>query len=367
MNLLRKEFHFINLVIILFISLLFSIKYTERIHDNYLLISTAYVIVILFSIVISRILNSDILTRFLSKTFPILFVIVAGFLLFQIPVETLRVDRWMMIDSFFKRLANFEYPYLPYPGQNIPGPFPVYFALMLPFYLIGEIGIQYIVSVMLLFLLSQKMNSDNDLLTIQLVLLLQVSLLWELVTRSTIFSVMVFGMAFLYFIHKKDEKYRYEPIIMGLLLSTRSIMIIPLLLYSVNHFRGKELSYMYKYLIVFGLTFILTFVPLAFIDEQLFFKVNPLTVQTGLIYGPLKYIIPLLALLMAVYWGWKTYDLRNQFRISGYILFFISFTSFLNNIYYNGWQDAFWESGFDISYFIFCLPFLTLTVLKKEE
>ncbi|MBQ8337205.1 MAG: hypothetical protein IJY44_06720 [Bacteroidaceae bacterium] len=105
-----------------------------------------------------------------------------------IPVESIRVDRWEMIQIFWDSVHQGIYPYAVHsPAGNYPGPMPFYFILSYPFYLIQEIGWMGIIAVWLVYLYikNKKLDKESDTFVFT-VLLLSATIYYEIITRSTI-------------------------------------------------------------------------------------------------------------------------------------------------------------------------------------
>jgi len=113
-------------------------KYTERLFQHSILISlviSAVYIIILYFLQINTFQNrQNILFLSLILTAYFIFSI---FLFRLIPQETLNVDRFSVITSFWDSYFNWEYVYFAKSFHgNLPGPMPFYFILALPFYLV---------------------------------------------------------------------------------------------------------------------------------------------------------------------------------------------------------------------------------------
>ena len=119
----------------------------------------------------------------------LLFFVVFYFAFQKIPVETLKVDRWSVISSFWDNYFGNKYVYFAKSNMNNPpGPMPFYFILALPFYIIGELGYFSILGIVLFFgLLNYKKLNTNLQTTALLLVCSSIFYLHEVICRSNIF------------------------------------------------------------------------------------------------------------------------------------------------------------------------------------
>ena len=123
----------------------------------------------------------------------IAFSVFMGIVLLTIPQESLRVDRYEMIKLFWDNTLARINPYTPRGiHTNIPGPFPCYFILALPFYLCKEIGLLSLTGFLFFSYLLYRSGASMKSRTIALLLLAgSPAFAWEITCRSTIFLNMV--------------------------------------------------------------------------------------------------------------------------------------------------------------------------------
>ena len=92
-----------------------------------------------------------------------IFIIISIVALSIISKETLRVDRWRVVDSFWHSVGEGLYPYAQKNSDgNYPGPMPFYFILCYPFYFIHEMGFAPLFSVVLFLLFSYHKREEKD-------------------------------------------------------------------------------------------------------------------------------------------------------------------------------------------------------------
>lgn len=104
-------------------------------------------------------------------------------------------------------------------------------------------------------------------------------------------------------------------------------------------------------LIIFGLTLL----PFTIWNTSAFLEEGPFTIQ--IVYLPIE--ITLIFILIAIITGWYTSNIKDAFFYTDLLLFAIAATSFMLIAVYLGMNRAIFEDRFDITYFIFCIPFFT--------
>src|SRR5690606_21024877 len=132
----------ISFLLFLVVNFLFAVKYTERLTSLYLVTSISLMV---FYLLIwkykSRLNLFQTKLNIVNLSIIILFFLGSVFVFSKISQESLMVDRWSVISSFWDNYFSDKYAYLATSHMgNYPGPMPFYYILALPFYLIGELG-----------------------------------------------------------------------------------------------------------------------------------------------------------------------------------------------------------------------------------
>jgi len=299
-----------------------------------------------------------------------LLVVSAIGLLSWIPVTSLRVDRWNVIESFFDALLKGQMPYAARSfNGNVPGPFPVYFVLMIPFYMIREIGYFTVVSIMVFFWVLQKtIRLARNRMAALLFVTASPLFAWEVITRSTIFGNAVLCLGFLWLLEgeKKALPCRRAVaygLLTGLMAATRGITAIPILIYTSHRFLRPRLFQQFILINgVAGLTFLGTLMPFYIWDSAKFQISNPLTVQTGFLMRQEL----LLILLLSVIAGLISPGFRFCLATSGVILVFSVVRSHIGTALWASWSECLFGSACDISYYVFAIPFLAVSIWAEE-
>jgi hypothetical protein len=174
----------ISLFLFLLISFLFAVKYGSRITSSYILLAS---IISAFYLFIWK--KRFVFGRFHSKTIYILlafFTLLFSIVFYKITPESLNVDRWSVITSFWDNYFNNEYVYAAKSHKgNPPGPMPFYYIIALPFYFIGELGFLSIMGSLVFLLILKYLKSPNYLKVTTILLILSSTFyLWEVTGYS---------------------------------------------------------------------------------------------------------------------------------------------------------------------------------------
>jgi hypothetical protein len=362
----------ISILILLFINLLFAVKYASRANEIILILGVLWVGI--QYLVLNYLFNRSLNLNFKLLFFVLIsFAISVNFFVFQkISVQTLNVDRWSVISSFWDAIFNHQYPYFAKSHMgNPPGPMPIYFLMALPFHLIGEIGWMPLMAIILVCLNKRMFNfSYKGCFFMALFLLSSPFFLWETFARSTVLLnstlvFLVFKSIYDKLLAGKLNLY-LEAILFGLVLSTRFVFVIPFLvlfIYALKH-RFISFNLLLKYGIISMLTFALTFLPLLIFYPNDFWQMNPFLVQSGfLMPSYYTYLIMLTSVVLA----WFLPKNSSIIFYSGLILFFTIIIYLVYHIFKNGFHEAYFGSSADISYFIFSVPFLLYFLFHKVE
>ena len=177
-----KNYYFINFfsknnicfLIFIFINFVFSVKYLRRVTDFYILlsifISSFYYLIYQSKSIIKLFSNYLII---IDLILIIVFTISSYFIFKEINVESLKVDRWSVITSFWDNYFDNKYVYFAKSNMdNPPGPMPFYFILSLPFYLIKETGYLSIVGLILFYIIIKYKKTKIHIRTTLLLLII---------------------------------------------------------------------------------------------------------------------------------------------------------------------------------------------------
>ena len=287
---------------------------------------------------------------------------------YKIPIQSLNVDRWSVIQSFLDQLFVGEYPYsaLSHNG-NPPGPMPFYFILTLPFYLIGELSLFSIIGFILLPFI---IDSKNNFAGIIFYLLSSGFMIWEILTRSNIMTnsvlMLIIVIKFINIDPKHKFRFLFIGILSGFILSTRSIYILVFIIFLLSSYFNKHLHW--SQLLYFGsimlVSFIITFLPFVIYFREEFLIINPFIIQSSLVTS-YHYII--LFIIISLFFSLLVNNKLDIYFYSGLCLFICISLYSIVQIFNSGFHVAYFNSHIDISYFLFCVPFFLYTLSLRES
>jgi hypothetical protein len=355
----------IGFVIFSLVNVLFSVKYFSRMTDFYPVLAAAVLFIhfLLFY-------KGAILKRFagnftaLNVVLLLVFFIFCFFVFRRVPVETLNVDRWSIITSFWDNYFNGEYVYYAqsHMHNNHPGGMPFYFILALPFYLLGETGYYAALGIIVFYLTMRYARVEAYMQTLFLLLIMTSPFfLYEITVRSPLFlnaSLIAFSMYV--FFHIRDyrvlKNQMIAGVITGLLLSTRHVFApcyLVLFLYFLKT-RKTDLISTVRIGLLTVLVFGLTFIPFTVGHFNDFLKINPFVIQSSTLM-PFSWVLVATAGSCMLFLFCKKDS--DVFFYSGTVLFIIITTYFAWQIVHNSLETAYCGSSADVAYFIFCVPF----------
>lgn len=361
----------IAIIIWIFINSIFVFKYSYRLSLLIAIACTAFYIGILCQGFWRYNKKPISISNKIWYLFLFSITIISIFIFKIIPVETIRVDRWEMIQIFWDSVYNGIYPYSVHSlGGNYPGPMPVYFLIAYPFYLIQEIGWLGVIALWLLFLFVKNKHLPQVKQTyIMLFVILSVFVYYEIITRSTI---LLNSMIFIfYYIGLKDMhkfsniKFYGYALLGGVILSTRNVFAIPMILWGMKTLLSKQMAFwkFFKWFICFLFSFTLTFSPFFISDFTLFLQYNPFITQGGALL-PFTFIIPFITLSFILPCLFKE---KTDVSFLSIILLFSVVSCHVFYAIYNLGFDAYLFAGADISYYIFCIPFIFELLTRKDD
>lgn len=356
--------------ILLFINFAYLLKYTARLTVFNLII--AIIISGIIIIVWRQKQNiSNYIGRLNHYVILVIFVFVVLIIFHFVPKETLNIDRWSVITSFWDNFFANKYVYYAksFDGNN-PGPMPFYFIIALPFYFINELGFYSLLGV-LLFMVLLKLNKTQTFYNFYFLLLITSAfILHEIVGRSNIFTNgMLIVLAMFYFekyYQKSTKSHLVFGIIFGFLLSTRNVYVIPIIILFVFFLKSKRISFknIIQVAAIAVVSFIATFLPFVWNHYDDFLLSNPFIIQSDFLL-PLQYSLCFVIIAFPVALFCKQNN--DVYFFSGCLLFA---TILFYHFYITaqvGFQQSLYNSKADITYFVLCIPFFIQHILFEEK
>lgn len=375
-GIMEKKLNMVAIFIFIFISYLFFIKYFGS-YPKALLNGTLLQLGAIFFLLVGYIISKKYITT--DKAFQIsyilttfLFVIFCFVILFLIDKNTTQVDRWSALEYFIRELLHGNFPYAVQThlnSGNTPSPFPFMYVIAFPFYLLGDVGLlqPFIFLLFSYFIYKIDLFTNQQKFMIILILISTPAYLWEVAVRSDIMSNLLLAVPVVYYAYEKQESTFknsiLSAIIIGLLLNTRTINVIPLLLIFVGIYLKKKWTHsIVSIAIILSIT-ALFFIPFVVWDKDLFMQYSPFFLQSNKAPTWLIVFITLSALGI----GLKKITPEKAYYISGVLLFSLIFVTFIIAIFKYSLYSVIYEDRFDISYFNMSIPFLLMSIFNEKK
>jgi hypothetical protein len=352
------------------INILFVYKYTSRITSYfwatpllYLVIVNLFIILLLkhhefgFSLKMQNLIYFSLIA---------IFAILLTTLMFHFDPPKIKVGRYPALYDWLTRIFNSEFPYA---SPIKPSGFPFLFVMVMPFFLLGDLGFFQIFSFIVFSVLVYLRHRQNSLNRFRLIFLLITApmFLYEIVVRSDLFSNMVMVILYLaIFEILSREPNRPGLIILGivggLLLSTRGIVLLIYVAFFGYFWRRKIIrDGLFFISMFFG--FLLTVVPFLIWDWRYFTNFGPFSIQLAHIPNWLL----ILSVASSIYCALTIRSLKRIYSSVSFILFGVTGVAFATMVFNCGWYKTVLGDGFDIGYFCFTLPFLLISLDFPEK
>ncbi|HCA06677.1 MAG TPA: hypothetical protein DEO71_05730 [Chryseobacterium sp.] len=271
----------------------------------------------------------------------------------------LRIDRWQTLDFSLDYWIHGKYIYdtRNFMG-NLSSYLPGQLLLALPAYLLGNVGYLQVVA-FLLFSYVVMLEFKSNLIRFTAILMLGISLayIYEAVCKSDFISSFIFAAAFILFWHTKfKENYFQKPVLLGIglgiLFLTRSVVVIPLIIFLLKPFLATNTKSKIKTVAAFLLTVAVLLLTVFFPAKNLEYIIehNPLTLQ-----GQSNKWVMLVFVTAALFLSFYVRKINDVFYFSAYIVFLTMLSFVLEKflLFGLGFQD----NLFSTTYLAACLPF----------
>lgn len=271
----------------------------------------------------------------------------------------LRIDRWQTLDFSLDYWIHGKYIYdtRNFIG-NLSSYLPGQLLLALPAYLSGNVGYLQ-VAAFLLFSYAVMLEFKSNLIRFTAILMLGISLayIYEAVCKSDFISSFIFAAAFILFWHTRfKENYFKKPVLLGIVLGilflTRSVVVIPLIIFLLKPFLATHTKRKIQTVTAFLLTVAVLLFTVFFPAENLEYIIehNPLTLQ-----GQSNKWVMLVFLAATVFLSFYVKKINDVFYFSAYIVFLTMLSFILEKylLFGLGFQD----NLFSTTYLAACLPF----------
>ncbi len=271
----------------------------------------------------------------------------------------MNIDRWQTLDFSLDYWIHGQYIYTKrnFMG-NLSSYLPGQLLLSLPSYILGNLGyVQVMAFLLFAWAILRKFKSNLIRFTAILMLGISLSYIYEAVCKSDFISSFIFSAAFILFWHSQfKDNYFQKPVLLGVCLGvlflTRSVAVIPLIIFLLKPFLAANKTLRIKTVLTFLITVALLlatiFLPANSVDY--IFQYNPLNLQ-----GQSNKLIMLFFLAAAIFLSFYVKKINEVFYFSAYIVFFIMLSFVLEKYLYFG--IGFQDNFFPTTYLAACLPF----------
>lgn len=367
-SLQKKSINYpIELFLFLFVNALFILKYVSRTSTNPYLVLGVYCIIITALVYFSSLQNIKKKEQLLKAGFySLLFLIIATIAILLIKVDrySVNVDRWSAVTFFLDNFFQGNYPYSAHTHvseTNYPSPFPVWYLINLPFYLMGDVGIGLIFFILITaFFIRYYFQSWHKSLLFLLLLVLSPAYWWEVMVRSDAMSNAFLVFIVIVWFEKSGKTLSANSltaiILCGLIASTRLSAILPLALYFFKPFLSLNLKKKAFFISGIALIILVSFLPFVCWDTQnwIFFSRNPFMSQSGI--GNIYVLIGMVAL--GILFSLKWTGLHSFFNAASIFIFTFVASSQISLIVTRGINGSFFsDPTYDVSYFSLILPY----------
>ncbi|RNA63097.1 hypothetical protein D1631_14730 [Chryseobacterium nematophagum] len=278
----------------------------------------------------------------------------------------LKIDRWQTIEYTMRYWLDGKYIY---DTRNYMGNFPSYLPgqllIILPFYFLGNVGYLQVAAFILFgYAVSKEFKNQNIKFLAIFLLSISLSYVYELVCKSDLISSFILVSAFILYWHRKfQEDYFKKPFLLGLVLGgiclTRSVVVIPLILFLLKPFLETNFKNKIKVCIGFVITFsILLFTVLAPAkDFDYILKYNPLQLQ-----GQANKYVTLFFLVMTVVLAFFVKSFKQVFFLSTLIIWGVMASFIIETI-----LRGFTLEYMSFSYWASALPFCIIAYCYEMQ
>ena len=368
MKLIKVNLLLFSLCIIAMVDTIFLYKYGSRVIGGYTLFTVIVAYVICRYGVVYLIYKQKIGDK-LWLIIVLIFVLIsiAIFVFIKIDPSQSHVDRWDAVVFWWDAVYEGKFPYsIRTRRDGFPSPLPILQLICYPFYQIGELGISILFSVLvMLYFVYRSFQQKQFVFLILFLITSSTAFWWEISVRSTLFIngllILILSVKLFQTDVKNSKSIVIAGILIGLILSTRMVVAIPILVFLGNKLNLKSLYNFCVLGIISVLTFGLTFAPLilgwgfgAFLEN------NPILHHDR----HMPHVFSIVLFLAALLIGFVSKKIENYIFSVGLLLVCSATIFILFGIIEYGFEIAILENNCDISYYILSYPCLLYCIVE---
>ncbi len=279
---------------------------------------------------------------------------------------SLNIDRWQTAEYCLDYWLHGKYIYSTrnFMG-NIPSYLPGQLLLLLGFYLLGNVGYMQAAALMLFGVVSKFVfKSFKTAFLAVFMLFFSLTYLYEAICKSDFISSFILTSAFILYWNKKyPHNYFQKPILLGLIVGilflTRSVVLVPLILFLGRSFflatLGEKMRFSLTFLGVVSVLLSSVLLPAESVEYILAY--NPLGVQ-----GQANVFVMLFFVLITIFLSFIIKKMKHVFFCSSVIVFLLMLSFIVEQIIINT------ETNFiNITYLTAALPFCIISFCLYSE
>jgi len=362
----------ISFLIYFVVNFLFLTKYGIR--QSFLPLSVLCVLYIGFNFSIFYIRKNSFLQKSVNNKTIYIFVGLIAVIyfvfchLFSDPYK-LNIDRWQTLNYSLEYWlqGKFFYDEINFMG-NKSSYLPGQLLIALPFYLLGNVGyLQLACFLFFSYVLTKEFKSNYLQLLGVFMFSVSLSYIYEVICKSDFISSFIIVASFIALWHNKyKDDYFQKPYLLGLILGilflTRSVAVIPLIIFLLNPFLRTNMNSKIKVIVSFTLTLVILLATVILPGNDLLYilKHNPLTLQ-----GQSNKYIMLFFVFLAVILSFYVKKIASVFYFSSIIVFLVM-VSFVTEKYFSLGYD-YQNNYFSTTYLAACLPFAIIAYCFSIE
>lgn len=356
---------------------LFIFKYGYRCLPSYIAMIAAILYIIVFFIysyyVLERLHISESFCRKINYAILGIVTLTVIFINSVLDKYSLNVDRWSALQNTISFLLEGKYPFFAVTHlNNHCSTMPAWMLFHIPFYLIGEIGLSIIASLLIFSMLIRKTYGSRILCQILLLLLLCPSFWYEIVVISDLQSNMLLVVSFVcYTINNKEFSNKINiclAFLVGLLLSTRMTVCFPLFFSLFPYWWNLGIKGKFSFLFTVLITYSALIAPFIFWNGKVsyFLESNPYQVQV-LQFDAISIVLIIIVSVLLLIKVWHKKEL--VYASSSISLFLFIFSVFTSQYIRSGFTDDLSSYHYDITYLAQAIPFalIAITITRENE
>ena len=134
----------------------------------------------------------------------------------------------------------------------------------------------------------------------------------------------------------------------------------------ISSLTNREITFkrLFIFLIIALIAFVFSFLPFIVFFKNEFLTMNPFIIQSSFLVPTIYTVV---FILISIGLAFLVRSKCDNLFYSGLSLFIAIFIYSIYHLVNFGYQESYINSNVDISYFIFCMPFLMMYLMESED